>query len=79
MATTRRYKEIVPSSVQRLAEVNGVPAADWYIPSAANPGAYLDRLERMFPEPGVGAPNGGNGGTDYEDGLPLAPIDRPRT
>jgi hypothetical protein len=41
----------VPRGVQRFETVHGLHQADLYLPSASNPGVYLDSLEAMFPEP----------------------------
>jgi len=41
----------VPRGVQRFETAHGLHQADLYLPSASNPGVYLDSLEAMFPEP----------------------------
>jgi hypothetical protein len=51
VASNRRYRELVPPDVQQFEAELGVEPADWYIPSAANSGVYLESLEEMFPEP----------------------------
>lgn len=51
MASNRRYRELVPEAVQQFEADNKLYPADWYVPSASNPGVYLKRFEDLFPDP----------------------------
>jgi hypothetical protein len=50
MASNRRYRELVPKAVQQFEADNGLYTADWYVPSAANPGVYLAEFDELFPD-----------------------------
>ncbi|HEV7585800.1 MAG TPA: hypothetical protein VGO14_08485 [Solirubrobacteraceae bacterium] len=51
MASNRRYRDLVPPAVQQFEADNHLYEADWYVPSAANPGVYSSEFARLFPGP----------------------------